>query len=273
IVCLKTGNGGQGIKRVGLGQPDNIVWKRVDPEHALVEVLHHKRVAQLCDVDDSGDVFGKLGSIFQAQTISVSWNVVPLKRGRVNIRVLIIKIISLQFDVTGLVLPVIGIRFETDCDAAAAAIVESDPTFDIIRDWERDLSQERRAPGAEVGRRNGKTESAVERLIHVRPPKDRNFSDVEGDVLKNDVVDFINSHRSRWQMKIRARRIVRGECTIFDAIHVRRSFGHVLAAEEVRMKISARIARADLCSLNVINSSLGHINAYSAVNSDVAFYR
>src|SRR5207237_2626929 len=140
-----------------------------------VEVQNHKRVAQLSDVDDSGDVFSKLGSIFQAQTISVSWNVVPLKRGRVNIRVLIIKIISLQFDVTGLVLPVIGIRFETDCDAAAAAIVESDPTFDIIREWERALSQERRAPSAEVVRRNGKTAGVVARLRRDRAPSYGNF--------------------------------------------------------------------------------------------------
>src|SRR5207245_2112707 len=224
---------------------DNVVWNGIDPELALVEVLHHKRVAQLCDVDDSGDVFGKLGSIFQAQTISVSWNVVPLKRGRVNIRVLIIKIISLQFDVTGLVLPVIGIRFETDCDAAAAAIVESDPTFDIIRDWERDLSQERRAPGTEVGRRNGKTESVVERLIHVRPPKDRNFSDVEGDVLKNDVVVFINSHRSRAQMKISARKIVRGEGTITDVNR------NVISRRRDAVFVSGFAGRSDLYRLMV----------------------
>src|SRR5207245_8634910 len=75
IVRLKTGDRGQRIKRIGLGQRDHIVWNGIDPELALVEVLHHKRVAQLRDIDDSVDVFGKLSSIFQAQTISVGWDV------------------------------------------------------------------------------------------------------------------------------------------------------------------------------------------------------
>ena len=208
----------------------------------------------------------------QGQAVSVRQYLTPRNGGRINVRVLVVDVIGLDLEIARFVLSVINVRIKPDRGAAASAIIQSKSAFNIVGDWKCELRQKGRSPGAQVSRRDGKTEGVVERLIHVRPPKDWNFSDVEGDVLKNDVVVFINSHRSCAQVKIGVRRIVRRECTIFDAIHVRRSFGHVLAAEEVRVKISARIARADLFSLDVINSALGDINANIAVNPDVAFY-
>src|SRR5437667_6131756 len=58
LVCLKTHDSCQGIKRVRLRDCDHVVRNRIDTKLALVEILHHERIAQLRNVSDAVNVIG-----------------------------------------------------------------------------------------------------------------------------------------------------------------------------------------------------------------------
>src|SRR5262249_8126950 len=147
--------------------------------------------------------------------IPVGRNVAPRKGSRVNVRILIINVVGLQFDVAGLVLAVISIRFETNRRPTTATIVEANASLDIIGNWKRYLGEKRGAPGTQIGGRNRKTERIVERLIHVRPPEYWDPAHVKRHILKNDVIIFVNAHGPRPQVKVRAGGVVRSEGRIF----------------------------------------------------------
>src|SRR5229473_3339811 len=182
IICLETSDRGERVKRVGLSHRNHVVRIGIDSKFTLIKILHQKRVAQLRDIHDSGDVFGEIGRVLQGQAVSVRQYLTARNGGRINVRVLVVDVIGLDLEITRFVLSVINVRIKPDRGAAASAIIQSKPAFNIVGDWKCELRQKGRSPGAQVSRRDGKTEGVVERLIQVRPPKDRNFSDVEGDV-------------------------------------------------------------------------------------------
>ena len=139
-------------------------------------------------------------------------------------------------------------------------------------DWKCDLSQERWAPRTKISGRNREAECVVERLIQVRPPENGNVSDIKGDVLKNDVVIFVNADRPRVQMKIRSGRIVRRKRRVFDAVNIVRRFVDGLSTQEIGMVIRPDITRANLFRVDVVNSALGDVDAGVAINADVPFH-
>ena len=63
-------------------------------------------------------------------------------------------------------------------DPATGAIIELYRAGDFLADRESDLAKERRPPRAEIGRRDHVAERLIQRLIHIRPPKNRHLSDV-----------------------------------------------------------------------------------------------
>src|SRR5262249_36372781 len=108
----------------------------------------------------------------------------------------------LQLHVTAFVLAVVEIGIKADRNSAAFTVIQTQSSFDIVSDRERNLGKERRAPRTQIGRRNRKAEGIIERLVHVRPPKDWDVADVESYILKNDMVIFVNANRSGTEVKI-----------------------------------------------------------------------
>ena len=45
LVRLEPSDGGEAIKRIGFRDCDDVIWNRIDPEFALIKILHHERVA------------------------------------------------------------------------------------------------------------------------------------------------------------------------------------------------------------------------------------
>src|SRR5690349_19391268 len=98
---------------------------------------------------------------------------------------------------------------------------------DFIGNRNGDFGQKRRTPGTEERRRDGKAKSITERLIDVGPPHHRNFPDVESNVLKNDVIFFVNPDGAGVEVETRIRRVVGSERAVLDAISVSRYGGDV----------------------------------------------
>src|SRR5207244_576809 len=70
FIRLKSRDRGQSIERIRFCDRNHVVRNRVDPEFALVKVLHHKRIAQLGNVDDTVNISGKFSAIYETRPIS-----------------------------------------------------------------------------------------------------------------------------------------------------------------------------------------------------------
>ena len=94
FVGLETSDRGQCVKRIGFGDGDHIVGNRVDPELALIEILEHERITQLCHIDDAINVFSEIGVIFQRCAIAPGRNRAARQSRSIEQRILVLDIIS-----------------------------------------------------------------------------------------------------------------------------------------------------------------------------------
>src|SRR5262249_48931539 len=121
---------------------------------------------------------------------------------------------------TALVFPITNCRLETDGWSPPAEIIEPEPSFNIVCNWEHDLCEKRWSPDAVIRGRDGKTERVVERLVQIWPPKHRHSADVGGHVQKNHAIALVNTHLSGTHVKIGFRRIVGREVAALDEISI-----------------------------------------------------
>src|SRR5437762_6143045 len=202
LVRLKARDSRQRIKGIRFRQCDDVVRNRVDTKFPLVKILHNILITQLCQISDAVDIIGKIRPIQQAEPVTPSRNVLSWHGRLILVRILVLDVVSFELGPAVLVLAIFDAGIKANGHATQAPIIEPNPALDIVGDRERDLGENRRSPRAQIGWCDRKAKRVIERLIQVRPPKNRHLPDIQRDVSKNHAVFIIYANRSRLQMKI-----------------------------------------------------------------------
>src|ERR1044071_676758 len=69
-VSLKPCDRAQSINGVGFHYRHDVIRHRIDAKFALIEILHHKSVTQLGDVNDSVNVAREVGTVFDSDAVT-----------------------------------------------------------------------------------------------------------------------------------------------------------------------------------------------------------
>src|SRR4029077_18001942 len=100
---------------------------------------------------DRVNIVCEVCAIFQADAIAASGHLTPPQSGLINLRILVLKVVSLELGVARIVFPVIDVGFKSNGDTAASPVIEPEPAFNVVGDREGKLGEGRRPPRAQVG--------------------------------------------------------------------------------------------------------------------------
>src|SRR5205823_3405448 len=116
--------------------------------------------------------------------------------------------------------------------------------------------KQKRAPLAAVSRREREARVTVERLVKIRPPKNRRVAEVKRRVGKNDPVFWIDPHRLCHDAKIRFRRIARGKKRAARLERVAAERTDIIGGKFKRIKFAAEVRRVELFGFEIVNGTL-----------------
>src|SRR5437762_1060507 len=103
-------------------------------------------------VSDARDIVGKVRSILQAEPVSAGRNALSWHSSFIYFRILVLDVISFESCPAGVVLSIFDSGIKANGHTTPLTIIEPDPAFDIVGEWECHLREKRWSPCAQKRR-------------------------------------------------------------------------------------------------------------------------
>ena len=140
-VKLEAAVGRQGVERTCLGDGDDVVRLRIDPEFRREKVLQQKDIAQLGHFDGRLQSVRDVGAVLERETVAAGRCAATGQGGAIQIGILILQIVRGDFREAIDLLSVVNFGVEPERDAPASPIIEFQSAHDFLADRESDLAQ------------------------------------------------------------------------------------------------------------------------------------